>query len=413
MLSQAKRAQKRNLLMKIMVQKFGGTSVQDDKSRRAAVKHIKAVIAQGYKVAVVVSAIGRKGAPYATDSLLELVGGSQTKLTNRELDMIVSVGEVISTAVFVELLKDLGVKAVGMTGPDAGFKTNNDFQNAKVLDVDTKNILHEFKENDVVVVAGFQGLSQSGHVTTLGRGGSDTSAALLGAALHATRADIFTDVSGMMTADPRIVQTAHFLKNVSYEEVANMAHEGAKVIHPRAVEVAQQAHLPLRIRSTWDEPDELGTLISDKNLAIQHYRGVTGIAHQVGLTQFDIDTQNTSAQTVFDLLAKHHISVDFINISPHHVVFNLDERQSNQAKQLLAAAGITAKIIPDCVKVSIVGAGIMGTPGITAKIVGALSAKKIDILQTTDSYTTIWVLVNGRDLKQAVTTLHDTFLPVQ
>ena len=191
--------------MKIVVQKFGGTSVKDDEARHTAMKHVAYAVKKGFKAAVVVSAIGRKGAPYATDSLLELVGNEKSKLSPREMDMLVSVGEVISAAVFCEMLKENGLKATAMTGPDAGFKTNNDYRNAKVLDVEKQNVMEAFKSFDVVVVAGFQGLSKSGHVTTLGRGGSDTSAALLGAALGAEYCDIFTDVSGMMTADPRLV----------------------------------------------------------------------------------------------------------------------------------------------------------------------------------------------------------------
>ncbi|MFT8747229.1 aspartate kinase [Liquorilactobacillus nagelii] len=399
--------------MEIMVQKFGGTSVQDDQSREKAIGHVQYAVDQGYKVVVVVSAIGRKGAPYATDSLLNLVDGDHSLLSNRELDMLVSVGEIISTAVFTEMLKKQKFAAIALTGPDAGVRTNNEYQNAKVLDVKTDAILKEFKTHDVVVVAGFQGLSREGHMTTLGRGGSDTSAALLGAALSAKRVDIFTDVSGMMTADPRLVKKAKFLKNVSYEEVANMAHEGAKVIHPRAVEVAQQAHLPLRIRSTWDSVEELGTLVSDKDLAIRHYRAVTGIAHQVGLTQFIVATAKWSAEDIFKLLADNHLSVDFINILPEKVVFNLNQQQSQIAKQLLTAKNIKSEIIENCAKVSIVGAGIMGTPGITAQIVSALSTHKIKILQTTDSYTTIWVLVNQTDLIAAVNALHDAFLNEQ
>lgn len=396
--------------MKIVVQKFGGTSVKDDEARHAAMKHVACAVKKGFKAAVVVSAIGRKGAPYATDSLLELVGNEKSKLSPREMDMLVSVGEVISAAVFCEMLKENGLKATAMTGPDAGFKTNNDYRNAKVLDVEKQNVMEAFKSFDVVVVAGFQGLSKSGHVTTLGRGGSDTSAALLGAALEAEYCDIFTDVSGMMTADPRLVEKAKFLKNVSYEEVANMAHEGAKVIHPRAVEVAQQAHLPLRIRSTWDDVDETGTVISDRNLAINHYRTVTGIAHQTRLTQFTVKSEDCSADRLFDLLAVNDLSVDFINISPEKYVFNLNREHSLVAKTVLSEAGIPVSIVEDCVKVSIVGAGIMGTPGITAKMVGALMREKIEILQTTDSYTTIWVLVHGKDLKRAVNVLHETFL---
>lgn len=396
--------------MDIMVQKFGGTSVQDADARKKAMKHVVYSLKKGYKVVVVVSAIGRKGAPYATDSLLNLVGGEKTYLNKRELDMIVSVGEVISTAVFTQMLKENGLKAVALTGADAGIQTNNEYQNAKVLDVQPKNILKAFEENDVVVVAGFQGLSKEGHVTTLGRGGSDTSAALLGAALKATRVDIFTDVSGMMTADPRLVKTARFLQNVSYEEVANMAHEGAKVIHPRAVEIAQQEHLPLRIRSTWDNVEELGTLVSDKRLSLQHYRTVTGVAHQVGLTQFTIATSACQPEAVFELLAANDLSVDFINIGLEKTVFNLNQEQSVLAKEILAKENIAATIIDNCVKVSIIGAGIMGTPGITAKMVGALAKNNIQILQTTDSYTTIWVLVRGKDLAKAVNTLHDVFL---
>ncbi|MCC7665598.1 aspartate kinase [Liquorilactobacillus satsumensis] len=396
--------------MEIMVQKFGGTSVQDDAARHKALEHVRYAVSKGYKVVVVVSAIGRKGAPYATDSLLNLVKGEQTKLSHRELDMLVSVGEIISTAVFTELLKENGLAATAMTGADAGFRTDNEYQNAKVLDVKTEGIIKAFSQKDVVVVAGFQGLSREGHLATLGRGGSDTSAALLGAALSAKRVDIFTDVSGMMTGDPRIVKKARFLKNVSYEEVANMAHEGAKVVHPRAVEIAQQAHVPLRIRSTWDSVSEMGTLISDRDLSIQDYRSVTGIAHQVGLTQFSVSTAAYPADKIFNLLAANHLSVDFINILPEKVVFNLNHVQTLVAQELLAKAKITAEVINDCAKVSIVGAGIMGTPGITAKIVATLVKNKIEILQTTDSYTTIWVLVKQSDLNVAVNALHDTFL---
>lgn len=396
--------------MKIMVQKFGGTSVKDYDARCKAVDHVRYTVSAGYKVVVVVSAIGRIGEPYATDSLLNLVDGEETKLDSRELDMLVSVGEIISTAVFTELLKKKGFKATAMNGPDAGFRTNNEYQNAKVLDVKIDGILKAFQKNDVVVVAGFQGLSGEGHIATLGRGGSDTSAALLGAALGAERVDIFTDVAGMMTADPRIVKKARFLRNVSYEEVANMAHEGAKVIHPRAVEVAQQAHVPMRIRSTWDGLNELGTLVSDRNLSIQHYRSVTGIAHQTGLTQFSVAAVDYPADKIFELLASNHLSVDFINILPEKIVFNLKHEEAKMASKILSDKEIPVRIVKDCVKVSIVGAGIMGTPGITAKIVSALAQKNIEILQTTDSYTTIWVLVRRRDLEAAINILHDKFL---
>ncbi|MCZ2490751.1 aspartate kinase [Dellaglioa carnosa] len=396
--------------MTIMVQKFGGTSVQDDESRRAALKHVKYSVDKGYQVVVVVSAIGRQGAPYATDSLLGLVDGEQSLLSNRELDMIVSVGETISAAVFSELLNKEGIKAAALTGQDAGVETNDEFQNAKVVNINTDLIYEAFSTADVLVVTGFQGATSQGQTTTIGRGGSDTTAALLGAALDAERVDIFTDVSGMMTADPRLVTKAKFLETVSYEEVANMAHEGAKVIHPRAVEIAQQAHVPVRIRSTWQGPEEMGTLVTDRNLGVKHYRSVTGIAHVTGLTQFTIKTNNHTAKDVFNLMADNHLSVDFINISPGKVIFNLLSDDVDKAKRLLLEAKIDVSILANCAKVSIVGAGMTGTPGVTSKIVTALAENDINILQTTDSYTTIWILVQQDDLKTAVNALHEVFL---
>ena len=180
--------------MEIIVQKFGGTSVKDEAARIQALKHVQYAVDQGDKVIVVVSAIGRKGAPYATDSLLGLVGAEHSRLTNRELDMLVSVGETISTAVFTELARKQGLNVTAMTGHDAGIVTNDDFQNAKILRVDPKPITDAFIDADVVVVTGFQGATESGHITTIGRGGSDTSAAILGAALKAKRVDIFSDV---------------------------------------------------------------------------------------------------------------------------------------------------------------------------------------------------------------------------
>ncbi|KRL83275.1 aspartate kinase [Ligilactobacillus equi] len=390
--------------MDIIVKKFGGTSVQDDEARLHALRHVKDAVSKGFKVAVVVSAIGRQGAPYATDSLLSLVGGKDTLLDERELDMLVSTGEILSTGVFTELLKQHDIKAIGMTGPDAGIKTNNEYQNAKVLDVDTRSILDAFADNDVVVVAGFQGLSQEGRITTLGRGGSDTSAALLAAALRAKYCDIFTDVSGMMTGDPRVIKHARFLNEISYDEVANMAHEGAKVIHPRAVEVAQQAHIPMRIRSTWDDVDKLGTVISQNG--IKH--PVIGVTHQLGLTQFRVPTEHSDK--VLSLLADHDISVDFININSEAVVFNLTGKASERAKSLFTAHEVDFSFTDDCAKVSIVGSGMMDTPGVVATLVTALSQKDIDILQTSDGFSTIWALVTGSQFAKAVNALHDAFI---
>lgn len=397
--------------MKILIQKFGGTSVKDDESRKAAKKHVQHAVLKGYKVVVVVSAIGRKGDPYATDSLLDLVEGFQSSLDLRERDMILSVGETISTAVFTNLLKKNNINAVGLTGQDAGIITNEEFGNAKVKEIKTEAILEYFKTNDVVVVTGFQGVSETGHITTIGRGGSDTTAAFLGAALQSERIDIFTDVSGMMTADPRLVEQARFLETVSYNEVSNMAHEGAKVIDPRAVEIALQSGIPLRIRSTYQPVDSLGTLVTHIESQIEHYRLVTGIAHVLGLTQFTIQADSKKQEEIFSDLSEKGISVDFINLFPKSAVFTVKQENEEQVVSTLKYYSCSFTDRKQCSKIAVVGAGIMGVPGVMAKIITSLNEQGIPIYQATDSYTTIWVLIDEEKLKQAVNTLHGVFLP--
>ncbi|EED2403980.1 aspartate kinase [Listeria monocytogenes] len=398
--------------MKIIVQKFGGTSVQNEKSRLMAFNHIKQVLNEGYKVVVVVSAIGRYGDPYATDTLLELIGAKNTKLTAREQDTLLSVGETISASVFTNMLKEADIKAEAFSGGQAGIFTSDDHLNAKITEVDTTRLKNALAELDVAVVAGFQGITANGDITTLGRGGSDTSAAALGVSLQADYIDIFTDVDGMMTADPRIVEHARSLPRVSYNEVSNMAYQGAKVIHPRAVEIAMTAKIPMRIRSTYLESS--GTLVTSLADDSGHFdvkeRMVTGVAHVTNLTQISVQTDTVKAQQLaFKILADAGISLDFINISTNSVIFTVPEEKSHVVKQLLEDEALETSVRQACAKVSIVGAGITGVPGVTAKIVGALSEKNIPILQSADSHTTIWVLVREEDLISAVNALHDVF----
>jgi aspartate kinase len=400
--------------MKIIVQKFGGTSVRDASSREHAKRHIEKALSEGYKVVVVVSAMGRLGDPYATDTLLSLIGGARMKISKREQDLLLSCGEIISSIVFTEMLLEDGINAVALTGAQAGFRTNNDHTNAKILDMECDRLLRELKDRDVVVVAGFQGAGQNGDVTTLGRGGSDTSAAALGAALNAEMIDIFTDVEGIMTADPRIAANARQLSVVTYTEVCNMAYQGAKVIHPRAVEIAMQAKVPIRIRSTYS--DGAGTLVTslneDRHGVDIKERPVTGIAHVPNVTQIKVfgkkDQYDLQAE-VFKAMANHQISVDFINISPNGVVYTVSDETADKAVNILKQLGHDPVIERQCAKVSVVGAGMAGVPGITAKIVTALSENEIRILQSADSHTTIWVLVKQDDLVKAVNALHDAF----
>jgi aspartate kinase len=400
--------------MKIIVQKFGGTSVRDEKSREHAMRHINKALAENYKVVVVVSAMGRKGDPYATDTLLSLIGGNINHISKREQDLLLSCGEVISSIVFTNLLIQKGIQAVSLTGAQAGFRTNDDFSNAKIIEMKCDRLLSVLERHDVVVVAGFQGAARNGDITTIGRGGSDTSAAALGAALNAEWIDIFTDVDGIMTADPRIAENARPLSVVTYTEVCNMAYQGAKVIHPRAVEIAMQAKIPIRIRSTYS--DGLGTLVTTINKHNQgtdfKERPVTGIAHVSNVTQIKVyakKEQYDLQSEVFKAMAQNKISVDFINISPNGVVYTVTDEMSHKAIQILKSIGHEPVIERHCAKVSVVGAGMAGVPGVTSKIVTALSEKGIRILQSADSHTTIWVLVKQDDLVLAVNALHDAF----
>lgn len=400
--------------MKIIIQKFGGTSVQNNETRQFVQKHIKSAIKKGFKVVAVVSAMGRKGAPYATDTLLSLVGGHQTYLNKREQDLLLSCGETISSVVLANELKENKINATALTGAQAGFLTSNDHTNAKILEMKCDRLLKELESHDVIIVAGFQGAAKNGDVTTIGRGGSDTSAAALGAALNAEWIDIFTDVDGMMTADPRVVKNARPLVCVSYNEVSNMAYQGAKVIHPRAVEIAMDAKIPLRIRSTYS--DAPGTLVTtthrDNHTVGIRERLVTGIVHMPDLAQIKVtasEGQYNLQSEVFKAMASEGISVDFINISPNNVVYTVPTTVLDKAITALEKIGYHPTVERNCAKVSVVGAGITGVPGVTAKIVSALSNEGIRILQSADSHTTIWILVDGDKLNKAVNTLHNAF----
>jgi aspartate kinase len=400
--------------MKIIVQKFGGTSVKDEESRQHAKRHINNALAEGYKVVVVVSAMGRKGDPYATDTLLTLIGSNESKVSKREQDLLVSCGEIISSIVFANMLQENGINAIALTGAQAGFRTNSDHSQAKIVEMKCERLLQDLEHHDVVVVAGFQGAAKNGDITTIGRGGSDTSAAALGAALNAEWIDIFTDVEGIMTADPRIADNARRLSVVTYTELCNMAYQGAKVIHPRAVEIAMQSKVPIRIRSTYS--DDLGTLVTfiskeSRGSDIKE-RTVTGIAHVSNVTQIKVfakkDQYYLQAE-VFKAMANEQISVDFINISPNGVVYTVTEEMTDRAISVLKEIGHDPVVERHCAKVSVVGAGIAGVPGVTSKIVTALSENGIRILQSADSHTTIWVLVKQDDLAKSVNALHDAF----
>ena len=397
--------------MKVIVQKFGGTSVRDEEGRSHALRHIQNACQDGYKCAVVVSAMGRRGDPYATDTLLDLIDGKQTVVSKREQDLLMACGENISAVVFSQFLNENGVRAEAFTGGQAGIRTNDGFTEARVSALNPERIIEAFTRLDVVVITGFQGANQWGDVTTLGRGGSDTSAAIVGVLTQAERIDIFTDVLGVMTADPRLASDAKILEEVTYDEVANLAHEGAKVIHPRAVEIAASAGIPPRVRCTYS--DDLGTMITHKSAIIKvHERLVTGIAHVENLSQIKVQAKvvhENFASQIFQAMADAKISVDFINISPKEIVYTVQAHAADRAAQILQSLGFIFEMKSSCAKVAVVGAAITGVPGIIARMVTALSKENIEILQSADSLTTIWVLVDSCDLKKSVNVLHQAF----
>ncbi|RAL26347.1 aspartate kinase [Thermoflavimicrobium daqui] len=401
--------------MRILVQKFGGTSVATPETRDRVVHHIKQALAEEYRLVIVVSAMGRKGAPYATDTLLSLVRDQGAGLPPRELDLLLSCGELISAATLSGLLHQQGIESVVLTGGQAGIITNNQFTNAQIIKVNPERIIRELEENKVVIVTGFQGQTPDGEVTTLGRGGSDTSATALGVALQAKYVDIFTDVEGVMTADPRIVEDATPLGYVTYYEMCNLAFQGAKVVHPRAVEIAMQTNVPIRVRSTMsDHPGTLVTNIVETNQLAGEVqdRLITGITQMPYVTQVKIAISHDEFDLhlkVFQAMADHAISVDFISVNPSEIAYTVKDEQAEQAKAILSELGIEPELHHHCAKVSTVGAGIAGIPGVMAKIVEALTEEDIQILQSADSHTTIWVLVRGEDMIKAVRALHRKF----
>ena len=406
--------------MKIIIQKFGGTSVATSLQREKAARKIIEAQANGYSPVVVVSAMGRKGEPYATDTLLGLIKDMHEEADPREQDLVMSCGEIISAVVMTQTLRGIGCQAVGLTGGQAGIITDESFGNTRILEVHPGRVMDYLREGKVVVVAGFQGISKNGEVTTLGRGGSDTTAAALGVALGAESVEIYTDVEGVMTADPKMVPEAKPLTVVSYSEIVEMAHLGAKVVHPRAVEIAMEGGLPIRIKSTFS--DAPGTLVCDSSIAskktvIRSDRVARGVAHLTNIAQVRLDRQHDVNEAgflgkVFRALANAKISVDLISVLPETICFTISEGVIDGALGVLESLGLKQEeiiITPGCAKVSLVGAGMRGVPGVMAEVVETLGDAGVKIFQTSDSHASISCLVMQDDILKATRGLHTAF----
>jgi aspartate kinase len=404
--------------LKVIIQKFGGTSIATPELRARVCDIVSSTRDDGYGVVVVVSAMGRKNDAYATDTLINLVKEINPNPALREMDIIMSCGEQISGVLMASQLMARGIPSMFLSGEQAGIVTDGNYGNAHILYVNPKKVIECLENGMVPVVAGFQGKGENGELTTLGRGGSDTTASALGVALNAEYIDIFTDVEGVMTADPRIVENARLLGAVTYNEICQLARDGAKVVHPRAIEIAMQKGVPLRVRSTFT--DSVGTLVSNNTGAIEQPvkivsdRLITGITYTSNIAQVKINVNSLDVPKglelkVFKSLALAGISVDFITVQPQAIMFTVPADSAQKSMEVLKNLDILPEIEYECAKVAIVGAAMTGIPGIMAKVIEALTEADIPILQSGDSYTNIWCLVKAEHMKRAVQALHDKF----
>ena len=401
----------------IIVQKFGGTSVADtDKIKNVA----RAVIREknlGNNVVVVVSAMG-----HTTDILTKLAKEISPNPSSREMDMLLSTGEGVSIALLAMALQAQGCDAVSMNAMQVGIITEKIHSKARILEIKTDKIHQHLDNGEVVVIAGFQGITEDFEITTLGRGGSDTSAVALAGALNAKRCDIYTDVEGVYTTDPRIVPCATRLDQISYEEMLELARVGANVLHPRAVEAAKQYQTPVRVRSTF-KLDNLGTLILGVE-KMELHKPVTGVASdlsQLRIVVCDVLDNPGTAANLFDGLAKENISVDMIiqsyarkAMNTNDIAFTIDKGDLDRTKAILenlkSELNYSNIFVDDKIaKISIVGTGMIDRPGIAAKMFRTLASLDINIKMISTSEIKISCLVEQSRANDAVEALHKVF----
>ena len=396
--------------MNLIIQKFGGTSVSTVERRLMVTEKVKDALNKGLFPIVVVSAMGRMGDPYATDTLLSLLPCEFRKANLRAMDLLLSCGEIISSVVLCADLMEASIDAMPLTGGQAGIITDSNFGNARTLNVITNKILNLVDQGIVPVVTGFQGEDERGFITTLGRGGSDVTASLLGAALKTSVIEIYTDVDGIMTADPSIVKDASLIDKISYREVFQLAEQGARVIHPRAVDIAMRANIPIVIKNTLSSSK--GTIINSENY-YESKNIITGITNFSGKVQIKVkkedNLEGSAYDNLFDLLAENMINIDLINVFPDIKVFTIDNNDYTKFKEIVRLNKITAICTENCSKISLIGSKMHNTPGVMARILKTMASNNINVLQTADSYMTIWCLIEDTNTKKAINALHREF----
>lgn len=393
---------------RLAVLKFGGTSVATPEVRELAVLRVKEALDRGFAPVAVVSAMGRAPEPYATDTLLALVRGCGDARTT---DLLAACGEIVSAAVFAAELRAAGLDSLPLSGAQAGIVTDGEHGNAKILHVEPHRIREALDAGLVPVVAGFQGATQSGEVTTLGRGGTDLTAIALGHALGAERVDIYTDVSGAMSGDPRRIEGAHTIERASLDEMTELAEHGAKVMHHKAADYARRARMPYTIKGL---KTDVGTTVDD---TVDHRRPVTGVTASGRVTWIrvirgDIEDRQRRMQAelqMFERIASGAISIDQVTINQSGVAFVVEGDRGNDIRRLLGDLNMAVRVREGCSKLSIVGAGMRYEPGVIYRIVKALSNVNVEIIHCTDSNITVSILVPADDAYRAEQAVHDEF----
>ncbi|ATH92693.1 aspartate kinase [Bacillus glycinifermentans] len=400
--------------MGLIVQKFGGTSVGSVEKILNVSNRVIEEKKRGHDVVVVVSAMGK-----STDSLVRLAKEITEQPSRREMDMLLATGEQVTISLLTMALQEKGYKAVSYTGWQAGIQTENIHGNARIIDIRTAKLKERLEEGKIVVVAGFQGVTEGGEITTLGRGGSDTTAVALAAALKADKCDIYTDVPGVFTTDPRYVKTARKLDGISYDEMLELANLGAGVLHPRAVEFAKNYQVPLEVRSSTEK--EAGTLIEEES-SMEENLVVRGIAFEDQITRVTVcglSSGLTTLSTIFTTLAKQNINVDIIiqsvtSTSQTSISFSVKTEDLSRTVQVLeeykdALQYERIETENRLAKVSIVGSGMISNPGVAAEMFAVLAEKNIQVKMVSTSEIKVSTVINEGDMVKAVESLHDAF----
>ncbi|MGE5280424.1 MAG: aspartate kinase [Deltaproteobacteria bacterium] len=400
--------------MRILVQKFGGSSVANVERIKAVSRRVAAYRKKGWRLVVVVSALGD-----TTDELVELAGKIADVPPAREMDMLLSTGEQISSALLAMAIDRLGFKSISFTGGQVGIKTDTSHTKAKIVGIDTARILSALKDGNVVIVAGFQGVNENLDITTLGRGGSDLTAVALAVALKASVCEIYTDVEGVYTTDPRVVPAAKKLKQITYDEMLEMASLGAQVMQARSIEVAKKFDMPVHVRSSFT--GAAGTMILKEADKMEGFviSGVTLNTKEAKLTLCDVPDQPGIAAKIFREISRQGINVDTIvqNVSRRgttDVSFTVPLGELHRAKAVTQKVGArirAPKVIEDrdIARVSIVGVGMKTHTGVAAKMFEALAAKKINIDMISTSEISISCIINKKNAEKAVRSIHARF----